>query len=213
MPDWARAGSRNRATPPRASGLLRAPASDAAAWDHAFHQCQRSRSRAHMAVWTRPFHSLSMRIWRRGSREFRRAPVISRRSPVAIVLRHRGGAHWHQPPGEAPRRRRARRATICISSWGMRSWLLGPQVVDVERENPDLRWRQSLLPGGHMTSPSAMYGGNDGVEVPAIEPVRIRKVRGAHVRISLRILAMARRASRQENLPSRLDALDVFRRR
>src|SRR5215510_6091463 len=84
--------------------------------------------------------------------------------------------------------------------------------MDVKREHPDLRWRQPLVPGRHMPLSPAMHGGNYGVQVPAIEPMCIRQVGGAHLRISLRVLVMTCRASREKNLTTRFDALDVFRR-
>src|SRR6476620_9372940 len=89
--------------------------------------------------------------------------------------------------------------------------MLSPQVMDVECEYPDLCRRQPLFPGRHMTPSPAMHGGDDDVQVAAIEPVCIRQVGGTHIRISFTILAMTRRACREKDLASRFDAPYVFR--
>src|SRR5690606_11427899 len=85
--------------------------------------------------------------------------------------------------------------------------------MDVERQHADLRVGQPFVPRRHMTLPATVNGCDDSVQVAAVEPVVVCQVGCASLGTALAGFAMAGGTGFGKNLLTRLDALDVLRRR
>src|SRR5690349_20144856 len=132
-------------------------------------------------------------------------------------MRHIPGARW-RPRKSGRRLRRATMPDAVRRAFSGRETLPASRVfhcerIDVGRQYLDLRGGEPLVPGGHVAFAAAMYGGYDGPDIAAIDPVVVGEVRRTHLRVALGVLSMAGGACRQEYLPARLDLLDALGRR
>src|SRR5690606_41439834 len=93
----------------------------------------------------------------------------------------------------------------------MRSRVLDTEGMDVERQDLDLGRRQPFVPGRHMSLTSAVNGGDDCLQVTAIDPVSVGQVGRAQIPVAFGILAVAGGAIGQKYLLSGLDGAEIGR--